>query len=221
MNTPEDKASSLMIRASFRQRGFTLLEVMIALLIFSIGLLSAAALQGVAKRANYEAIQRTTATQLAFDLLERMRANANGLNWYVTGKESVLQPTLNPPGAAPAPDCQTRASACDARQLAQRDLWEWQSRLLGALEARISGGTTVATGGLVDPTACIRAEEAGGGATVYTVAIAWRGVTPIPVPAGDERDDCGAGAGIDYDDTEAGADAFRRVVVFQSFVSSP
>ena len=64
----------------FRQRGFTLLEVMIALLIFGVGVLSVAALQGVAKRANYEAIQRTTATQLAFDLLERMRANASGLN---------------------------------------------------------------------------------------------------------------------------------------------
>ena len=94
-----------------RQRGFTLLEVMIALLIFGVGVLSVAALQGVAKRANYEAIQRTTATQLAFDLLERMRANASGLNWYLQGKESVLQPTLTPPGAGPVPDCLTRAAA--------------------------------------------------------------------------------------------------------------
>ncbi len=197
----------------FRQRGFTLLEVMIALLIFGVGVLSVAALQGVAKRANYEAIQRTTATQLAFDLLERMRANASGLNWYVQGKESVLQPTLNPPGAGPAPDCLTRAAACDARQMAQRDLWEWQSRLLGVLEDRAGA----ATGGLVDPTACIRAEQAGGAATLYTVAIAWRGVTPIVPPAG--KDDCGAGTNIDYDDPDVGADAYRRVLVFSSFVS--
>ena len=51
--------------ASRSQGGFTLLEVMIALLIFGVGLLSVAALQGVSKRANYEALQRTTASYLA------------------------------------------------------------------------------------------------------------------------------------------------------------
>ena len=218
MNTPDGKVSPAVIRGISVQRGFTLLEVMIALLIFSVGLLSAAALQGVAKRANYEAIQRTTATQLAFDLLERMKANANGLNWYVTGNETVLQPTVNAPSTAgPTPVCQTRASFCEPRQLAERDLWEWQRRLLGLTETRDGA----ATGGLVDPTVCIRTQPGAPGQKVYTVAIAWRGVTPIPVPADDDRDQCGTGTAISYDDPEAGEDAFRRVLAFQSFVSAP
>lgn len=57
------------------QQGFTLLEVLIALLILSIGLLGLAALQTTSLRANQMASMRTTATQLAYDISDRMRAN--------------------------------------------------------------------------------------------------------------------------------------------------
>ncbi len=57
------------------ERGFTLLEVLIALLILSIGLLGLAALQTVGLRSNQMAVMRTQATHQAYDMTDRMRAS--------------------------------------------------------------------------------------------------------------------------------------------------
>ena len=55
--------------------GFTLLEVMIALLILSIGLLGLAALQATSLKINHGALLRTQATFLTYDMMDRLRAN--------------------------------------------------------------------------------------------------------------------------------------------------
>jgi len=55
--------------------GFTLLEVMISLLILSIGLLGIAALQANSLKTNHGAYQRTQAIFLAYDMMDRLRAN--------------------------------------------------------------------------------------------------------------------------------------------------
>jgi len=77
-----------------RQQGFTLLEVLIALLILSIGLLGLAALQTTSLRSNQMASMRTTATQLAYDISDRMRANPVG----VAAGEYVLAGGATPGG---------------------------------------------------------------------------------------------------------------------------
>ena len=102
------------------QRGFTLLEVMIALLIFGVGLLSVAALQGVSKRANYEALQRTTASYLAMDMLERMRTNKRRLNRYIQGNMELGGGTQGVPGIL----CNSVADNCDGIDMSRVDLWE-------------------------------------------------------------------------------------------------
>lgn len=56
-------------------KGFSLMEVLIALLILAVGLLGIAALQSVALKTNHSAYQRTQATFLAYDMIDRMRAN--------------------------------------------------------------------------------------------------------------------------------------------------
>jgi type IV pilus assembly protein PilV len=68
-----------------RQSGFSLLEVLIALLILSIGLLGLAALQTTGLRSNQMASMRTRATEVAYDITDRMRANPAGVaaNEYV------------------------------------------------------------------------------------------------------------------------------------------
>jgi type IV pilus assembly protein PilV len=56
-------------------RGLTLVEILIALLILSIGLLGLASLQTLSLKFNTSAYYRTQATQLAYDFADRMRAN--------------------------------------------------------------------------------------------------------------------------------------------------
>jgi type IV pilus assembly protein PilV len=58
-----------------RVRGFTLVEVLVALVVLSIGLLGIASLQLSSLRWNHGASKRSQATLLAYDILDRMRAN--------------------------------------------------------------------------------------------------------------------------------------------------
>lgn len=59
----------------YRSRGFTLLEILIALVILSIGLLGIAALQGVGLRSSHGAYLTSQASLLAYDIADRIRAN--------------------------------------------------------------------------------------------------------------------------------------------------
>lgn len=189
---------------SNRQRGFTLIESLIALLVISVGLLSVAGLQLLSKRSNYDAAQRTTAAHLAYDLLERMRNNPAGLINYIpagTLGGNVL-------GDGPAVMCTNSGVSCDPEELAAFDLWQWEDLLDGALET--AGGE--AAGGLVSPTACITGPGFGGNG-VYTVAIAWRGLTDSANPG--DVDDCGEGLARYGDD-----DSYRRVLVVRTFINA-
>lgn len=58
-----------------RQHGATLIEVLIAVVVLSIGLLGLAGLQVTSVQSNHSAYQRSQATLLAYDLADRMRAN--------------------------------------------------------------------------------------------------------------------------------------------------
>lgn len=58
-----------------KQRGVGLIEVLITVVILSIGLLGVAALQARALQENQSAVLRTQANILAYDILERMRSN--------------------------------------------------------------------------------------------------------------------------------------------------
>lgn len=59
------------------QRGVSLLEVLIAVLVLSIGLLGLAALQTQALKNAESSLQRTQATILAYAMLDALRANRN------------------------------------------------------------------------------------------------------------------------------------------------
>ena len=59
-------------------RGATLIEVLVSLLVLSIGLLGVAALLSTSLRHNHSAHLRSQATVLAHDIVDRMRAHRTG-----------------------------------------------------------------------------------------------------------------------------------------------
>ncbi len=126
-----------------RQNGFTLVEVLVALLVLSIGLLGIGKLVLFSSRANDSAYMRSQATSLAYSLLDDMRANRatalSGIGY--TGSASAA----TNPGAI----C-TDASPCTSGTLlAQYDMWQWQRDMKAALGPSADGTVTTAT--VTDP----------------------------------------------------------------------
>ena len=109
-----------------RQQGFTLLEVLIALLVLAIGLLGLAALQTTGLRSNTMATTRTHATQLAYDIADRMRANVAGS--YATGTNNFVIDTPNGYGLA---NCSSAPT--DSTIQANDDLITWCSAVTNML----------------------------------------------------------------------------------------
>lgn len=65
-----------------RESGFSLIEVLIALLVLAIGLLGLAALQAQGLRFNHDAYVRTQATNIAYDIIDRMRTDRTNAGAY-------------------------------------------------------------------------------------------------------------------------------------------
>ena len=106
-----------------RRRGFTLLEVLIALLIFSLGLLGMAGLLIVSVKTNHSAYLRTQASFLAQSMADRMRANMPRV-W--TSDYDATYPTgdTDPCGSG---------GTCTRANIAVRDRAEWSTQLTDLL----------------------------------------------------------------------------------------
>ncbi len=130
-----------------KNAGFTLIEVLIAMLVLAVGLLGLAGLQATSLRNNQSAYNRSQATQLAYDLADRMRANFYGKAAYTailpssaTAKTNCLPTTLP-------------ASGCSYTEMAENDLFEWNLAVTTTLPSGI--GTLAVS------------------ANVYTISITW------------------------------------------------
>lgn len=64
---------------SHTQAGLSLVEVLVSIVVISFGLLGVASLQITGLKNNHSALYRTTATVLAHDMLDRMRANKSAM----------------------------------------------------------------------------------------------------------------------------------------------
>jgi len=145
--------------------GIGMLEFLIALLIFSMGMMGLLTAQLAGKKASYEAGQRSIATALARDMLERIRANPGQVAVYRLADVGDSSHRL------PLPDADCDTTACSAAQLATFDMWQWESLLLG--ESEMLAG--VYAGGLLSPRACITGDTG-----EIAVTISWLGAIPFP-----------------------------------------
>lgn len=100
------------------QRGFTLIEVLVAVLVLAIGLLGIAGLQAAGLQMNNSAYQRSQAAVLTQDMADRARANTEG---YQTGAYDIGDPT----SVSVTDSCFT-TGGCSPTQLAQSDVARWR-----------------------------------------------------------------------------------------------
>jgi type IV pilus assembly protein PilV len=174
-----------MLKTSPRSsRGVTMLEVLIAIFILTIGLLGVAGLQSSTQTAEVEAYQRAQAIVLLQDMVDRVNANRRNAAAYVTGATPLGVDT----GLL---DCTGITAVAD------RDKCEWNNALVGASETKAAaslGAMNYARGCITNPVAVMPRE--------VVVAVVWQGIRPTVVPGSTT---CGQGS--------YGDDATRRAMV--------
>jgi len=183
-------STSQLNKSRFKKEvGMTFIEVLIALVIMVTGILGAVAMQATAKKGSFDAMQRSLASSLSQDIIERMRSNdATALANYVSSDYGVSLDEV------PGKRCQTSDGLCTAAEMAINDQYEWELALMGA---DVKNGTNNA-GGLVDARACVNVNN-----NAVTVVITWQGRTKL---VNGSTEDCG----------DTGSE--RRQVLVEAFV---
>lgn len=141
------------------ERGFSLIEVLIALIIMSVGMLGIASLYVQSMQAGRTSLFRHNAVTLAGDVADRMRANPTGANAYT--------------GAGADNNCIDMGINCSNVQMAAQDILGWSQQAVDTLP---NGAVAITFDNTVIP-------------PVYTIAINWDEpgqpqnytiITPIP-----------------------------------------
>lgn len=110
-----------------RQPGFSLIEVLVALVILSVGMLGILTLQVKGLQFSQTAMSNTQAVILASDMIDRIRANSIGITNYNVGFAGA-------DAALPQPICgdlngNAVGGTCTPAQLAVFDVWQWKTSL--------------------------------------------------------------------------------------------
>ncbi len=143
-------------------RGFTLFEMLIALMVLSIGLLGTASLQITGLRSLHMGKTRTQVTYLAYEMADLIRANPVGAqNGHYDG--TAVTAIIN---------CEGQANSCGPATMAQFDMSQWAQGL-----TQVPGGT---------------GQIATGGASQYIITVRWdeelKGATGLNCPPQSEND---------------------------------
>ena len=126
-----------------RANGFTLIEILVAMLILAIGVLGIAALQYKGLQYNQDAYFRTQINYLAYDMADRMRLNQANAAQYASNVSDLEVPTTAPTG-------------CDESAVSySNDIACWKVELYNALP----------------PGSKANIDDAGSG--LYTITLTW------------------------------------------------
>ena len=174
-----------------KQRGFTLIEVLITFLIVAIGLLGLGALQINTMNNSFETYQRALVASIVDDMAARIRMNASAA---MAGEYFLAKP---------------QSTTCGEMMGSQRDLCEWHAQIEGSSAYVCPDGSEDGNcpesrrnvGAPLDARGCIdRLSTSNSGELWVRVSVAWIGITPQSATS--------LGCGAD----DMGDEAYRRVV---------
>jgi len=183
-------------------RGFTLIEVLVAITIVVLGLLGLAGMQARAQVAELESYQRAQALVILYDMMDKMQNNRQAASCFVNSSGTYYGDT----SAAPSLTCSASTAANNA--LAAAAMTEVHNQLQGAGETKSS----VKVGAMVGARACVTYASATeylnaatgiayGGTGEYTLMVSWQGMVDTYTPT----KTCGTAA-------QYGTDTKRRTV---------
>ena len=131
-----------------RQRGVSLIESMVALLVISIGLLGIASLQIVAMKQSSIALNHSQAVWIGYNMADRVRANVSQFTNYagIDTSKGYSQ------------DCM--GSSCNNTQMVTADAAEWSTDVQG-----LPGGRGLITGDATELAITVMWDDEGTGAT--------------------------------------------------------
>ncbi len=157
-----------------RNQGFTLLEILLAVVVLAIGLLGLAKLQVTGLHQTHSSNLRTQATLLAYDIADRMRANRSA---YLDASSNYI----DPPSGTTTKKCEWDGSSvdsCTPTEMAQFDMAQWRAAIANNLPG--GAGTvcldvTSDDGGDSDNDGTVESTEyaCDGSGSIYAVKIWW------------------------------------------------
>lgn len=167
-----------------RQRGFTLLEVLVSLLILVLGILGLIGLQAQAQIAMFEAYQRGQALILVQDMVDRIATNRGTAGCYAITTDTANGTPYLGTGYSGTPACTAAVGTAATRAVADFDLQAWNDALQGASETASVGQV----GAVLGARGCVSFDPV---TNTYRVAVAWQGTAATVAPtAGDAAATC-------------------------------
>lgn len=171
------------------QRGASMIEVLVTVIILTFGLLGLVGLQTKLQASEMEAYQRAQALVILQDMASRLASNRNNAASYVT------ETALGAGGTCPT------ISGTSTRQ--ERDASEWCDVLLGAAEKTADESNV---GALIGGRGCVENVSS----NEYMITVAWQGLGPISAPPSGVA--CGAGLYDGGADSPCTGNLCRRTV---------
>jgi type IV pilus assembly protein PilV len=145
-----------------KSKGFTIVEVLVAMVIMSIGVLGLGVMQLTSLQNTQSGQMKSQASILAYDIIDSMRTNAPS----VTGGNYTLALDAETPEAA---NCYGVEADCTPQQMATSDVNHWRTTLGASLPSG-NGGI-----GITDL----------GDTSLVTITISW--VDPYTAADGNEQ----------------------------------
>lgn len=151
-----------------RSRGFSLVEVLVAVLVLALGLLGLAGLQARSLRYNQNSSFRTQAIELTSEMADRMRRNPVGVSQGYYNNSTGTSDNCYSSIYVAAPTV-----VCTPAQLAGFDITQWNAEIA----SRLPGGRGIVCQSSTPPSSPTAEPDCRGSSDLYTIYIQWNDST--------------------------------------------